>query len=141
MNLVYDSTSETYKFAHKIIPKFEKPVEITDDEYKFTDIIIRKNGKIISRKKKSTWMSVSKGGLIYVSYDKGRFYFFLDKINKDQLIIDDECQKNKKFQFNYEGTWERDGLPDIEVNHLFEIAFEIDSDFDCFVGLIYNFKK
>jgi len=76
---------------------------------KFIDITIKRNGDIVGENGDSLWLTISDTGkrLLYLSWDKGRIFFFLYKLTAQTTI--------KEFHFDsaigiisfiYEGDWQ-----------------------------------
>ena len=99
-------------------------------DYKFKNIIIKKNGLIIGIKNKSTWLTISTKKLFYLSWPDGRIYFFLDKLSSDSNVKNIQNDSiSKTVKFTYDGDWELDNpFRIVQVNDTYEIEFKESKD-------------
>jgi hypothetical protein len=108
-------------------------------EYKFKKFQIIRNGTIIAKENKKTWMSVHDNGMIYLSWELARVYFFLDKIDDNETITNVNLDKYlMTFSFDYNGEWEDwdNANGDKEVSFHFEVVFENVKDMDRFDKMV-----
>lgn len=76
----------------------------------FELVITKENGdQEIYNKNKNLWLSISNNKLFYLSWENGRLYFFLDKLNKDSQVRNLKLDSiNQTLSFEWIGDWEVD---------------------------------
>ncbi|ARF10144.1 hypothetical protein Hokovirus_1_23 [Hokovirus HKV1] len=102
--------------------------------FKAKKVDIKINNKLVSSK--SSWVSLS-NGLVYISWDTDRTYFFIDKNKKikESFVFDDD---NNVFKFTYFGPWEYKTTYKKNVKKNFKISF-LKKDYVKFKKLVSKF--
>ena len=101
------------------------------EKNKFIDITISKNGLPLASKTRGiVWLTISKKGLVYLSWKEGRLYFWLRDVGINTTVS--SLQKNavsKSVSFRWDGEWEDWQTGGTTTVHdLYEIKFN-DADY------------